>query len=181
MGCIDLHAWASRVDRPDRPDWVMFDLDPSPDVGFRGGDRGGVARPRDADAARPRLFREDVRITRDPRARPDRPATHVRGGPGVRRRRRGRGGPRPSRPGDDRVDEVEATRRARRREPERPGSDERAVYSVRPRAGAPVSTPLRWDELTRGSTRSRSRWTWCSIGLRVTATCSRARSPASSR
>ena len=34
MGCIDLNAWASRVDRPDRPDWVMFDLDPSDDVGF---------------------------------------------------------------------------------------------------------------------------------------------------
>ena len=28
MGCIDLNAWTSRVDRPDRPDWVMFDLDP---------------------------------------------------------------------------------------------------------------------------------------------------------
>ena len=29
MGCIDLHAWSSRADRPERPDWVMFDLDPS--------------------------------------------------------------------------------------------------------------------------------------------------------
>ena len=35
MGCIDLNAWYSRVDRPDRPDFVLFDLDPSPDVGFR--------------------------------------------------------------------------------------------------------------------------------------------------
>ena len=34
MGCIDLHTWASRVDRPDRPDWVMFDLDPSEGSGF---------------------------------------------------------------------------------------------------------------------------------------------------
>jgi bifunctional non-homologous end joining protein LigD len=34
MGCIDLNTWYSRVDRPDRPDWVLFDLDPSPDVGF---------------------------------------------------------------------------------------------------------------------------------------------------
>jgi hypothetical protein len=34
MGCIDMNAWASRVDKPDRPDWVMFDLDPSDDVGF---------------------------------------------------------------------------------------------------------------------------------------------------
>jgi bifunctional non-homologous end joining protein LigD len=35
MGCIDLNTWYSRVDKPGRPDWVLFDLDPSPDVGFR--------------------------------------------------------------------------------------------------------------------------------------------------
>ncbi len=34
MGCIDLHTWASRVDKPERPDWVMFDLDPSEGSGF---------------------------------------------------------------------------------------------------------------------------------------------------
>src|SRR5262249_25258224 len=34
MGCIDLNAWYSRVDKPDRPDFVLFDLDPSPDVGL---------------------------------------------------------------------------------------------------------------------------------------------------
>src|SRR5919205_551379 len=35
MGCIDMNTWYSRADEPDRPDWVLFDLDPSPDVGFR--------------------------------------------------------------------------------------------------------------------------------------------------
>src|SRR3712207_7347470 len=35
MGCIDLNTWYSRVDKPDRPDFVLFDLDPSSDVGFR--------------------------------------------------------------------------------------------------------------------------------------------------
>ena len=34
MACIDLNAWYSRIDKPERPDWVLFDLDPSPDVGF---------------------------------------------------------------------------------------------------------------------------------------------------
>ena len=34
MGCIDMHAWASRADLPDKPDWVMFDLDPSEGSGF---------------------------------------------------------------------------------------------------------------------------------------------------
>jgi bifunctional non-homologous end joining protein LigD len=28
-GCIDLHTWYSRCDRPDRPDYVLFDLDPA--------------------------------------------------------------------------------------------------------------------------------------------------------
>jgi bifunctional non-homologous end joining protein LigD len=35
MGCIDLNTWYSRVDKLDRPDFVLFDLDPSPDVGFK--------------------------------------------------------------------------------------------------------------------------------------------------
>jgi bifunctional non-homologous end joining protein LigD len=28
-GCIDLHVWPSRVDLPDRPTYVLFDLDPA--------------------------------------------------------------------------------------------------------------------------------------------------------
>ena len=34
MHCIDMNGWYSRIDRPDRPDFVLFDLDP-PDGGFR--------------------------------------------------------------------------------------------------------------------------------------------------
>jgi bifunctional non-homologous end joining protein LigD len=34
MGCIDMNPWYSRVDRPDRPDFVLFDLDPTPEVPF---------------------------------------------------------------------------------------------------------------------------------------------------
>jgi bifunctional non-homologous end joining protein LigD len=29
FGCIDLHVWTSRRDRPDRPDYVLLDLDPA--------------------------------------------------------------------------------------------------------------------------------------------------------
>jgi bifunctional non-homologous end joining protein LigD len=32
----------------------------------------------------------------------------------------------------------------------RPGATNATVYSVRPRAGASVSTPLRWDEVAEG-------------------------------
>ena len=49
-----------------------------------------------------------------------------------------------------------------------------SVYSVRPKPGAPVSTPLRWDEVTRTSTRATSRWRSCSRGSSATATSTRA-------
>jgi bifunctional non-homologous end joining protein LigD len=32
MGCIDMNSWYSRVDKPERPDFVLFDLDPTPEV-----------------------------------------------------------------------------------------------------------------------------------------------------
>ena len=32
MGCIDMNPWYSRVDLPERPDFVLFDLDPTPEV-----------------------------------------------------------------------------------------------------------------------------------------------------
>jgi bifunctional non-homologous end joining protein LigD len=36
MHCIDMNAWYSRIDEPERPDFVVFDLDP-PDGGFAQG------------------------------------------------------------------------------------------------------------------------------------------------
>ena len=33
-GCIDMNAWYSRADRPEHPDFVLFDLDPSEGSGF---------------------------------------------------------------------------------------------------------------------------------------------------
>jgi bifunctional non-homologous end joining protein LigD len=32
MGCIDMNPWYSRVDKPERPDFVLFDLDPTPEA-----------------------------------------------------------------------------------------------------------------------------------------------------
>src|SRR5207342_2711508 len=34
MGCIDMNVWYSRIDKPERPDFVLFDLDPSEGVPF---------------------------------------------------------------------------------------------------------------------------------------------------
>ncbi|MCA9557383.1 MAG: DNA ligase D, partial [Myxococcales bacterium] len=34
LGTLELHVWGARADRLDRPDQIVFDLDPSPDVGW---------------------------------------------------------------------------------------------------------------------------------------------------
>jgi len=150
MGCIDLHTWASRADRPDKPDWVMFDLDPSEGVGFEevievarlvkqtldllalesfpktSGSRGiHVVVP----IARRHSFatvREFAGIVAGAlaRAHPGLVTTEW-----ARQKRRGV--------------LVDANQNG-------PGKTNASVYSVRPRAGATVSTPLRWDEVAAG-------------------------------
>jgi bifunctional non-homologous end joining protein LigD len=35
LGCIDLHPWYARCDDVDRPDYLHFDLDPTPGASFR--------------------------------------------------------------------------------------------------------------------------------------------------
>ncbi|MHB1404751.1 MAG: non-homologous end-joining DNA ligase [Desulfitobacteriaceae bacterium] len=35
LGCIEIHAWASTMDKPDYPAWAVFDLDPDPPSGVR--------------------------------------------------------------------------------------------------------------------------------------------------
>lgn len=34
QGAVEIHPWHSRRDRPTRPDWAVFDLDPGSDQGF---------------------------------------------------------------------------------------------------------------------------------------------------
>ncbi len=149
MHCIDMNAWYSRIDRPDRPDFVLFDLDP----------------PEEPDA-----FALCVRVAHLVRAALERLdlESHVKtsGADGIHvlvpiARRSTY---------EDTYAFAEAVSRAL--EQEHPGEvttewlkkkrsgvlvDHRqngwgktiaSVYSVRPKPGAPVSTPLRWDELT---------------------------------
>jgi bifunctional non-homologous end joining protein LigD len=147
MGCIDMNVWYSRVDKPDRPDFVLFDLDPSPDVGFRetvqvallvkevldaldlqgfpktsGSDGIHVLVPmeRRYSFADTREFAEIVARTLE--------STHR---------------------GLVTTQWSKAKRRGVLIDSNQNGEGKTiaSVYSVRPREGAPVSTPLRWDEV----------------------------------
>ena len=125
MGCIDMNTWYSRVDKPDRPDWVLFDLDPSAGRRLPRDGPGGAARQAGARRARARLVPEDERLRGDPRPRADRAPAHLRGHArvlGDHRRRARADAPRAR---DDGMDEGEAARRADRLEPERRGQDDR--------------------------------------------------------
>jgi bifunctional non-homologous end joining protein LigD len=149
MHCIDMNTWYSRVDRPARPDYVVFDLDPPDDprgfdlaiavahlirglldelelpgyVKTSGADGIHVLAPiqRRASFEQTYAFAEAVARLLEQRH------------PGVvttewlKRKRHG----------------VLVDHRQNGW-----GKTIASVYSVRPKPGAPVSTPLRWEELT---------------------------------
>ena len=125
MGCIDMNTWYSRVDKPDRPDWVLFDLDPSPDVGFPETVEVALLVKQALDALGLESFpktsgSEGIHVL-VPIARRHTYDADAR----VRRDRRRRARARAPRARDDGVDEGEAARRADRLEPERRGQDDR--------------------------------------------------------
>ena len=153
MGCIDLHTWASRVDKPERPDWVMFDLDPSEGSGFEEVIEVALLVKQTLDL----LELESYPKTSGSRGIhvlvPIARQALVRGGARLRRDRRGRARPGASGARDDGVGEKEAARRSRGREPEPSGRDEcERVLGSAPRRRARVHAAA----MGRGEVRSRS-------------------------
>ena len=147
MGCIDMNAWYSRIDRPDRPDFVLFDLDPSPDVGFAETVQvallvkqaldafGLVGFPKTSSAEGMHVL---VPIERRYTYDDTRQFAEIVAG-AIARTNRG-------------LATTEWTKSKRRgvlidANQNGEGKTIASVYSVRPRAGAPVSAPLRWDEV----------------------------------
>ena len=147
MGCVDMNTWYSRVDRPERPDWVLFDLDPSPDVGFREVVQvallvkevldalglAGFPKTSGADGFHV-LVPVERRVTYDD----TREFAEIVAGTLARTHR-----------GLVTTEWAKAKRRGVLVDANQNGEGKTiaSAYSVRPRAGAPVSAPLRWDEV----------------------------------
>ena len=148
MNCIDMNAWYSRVDKPERPDYVVFDLDP-PDS------RNGFAQAIMVahlvrEALEPLELRSYVKtsgadgihvlvpITR----RSTYPETYELA-------ERVSRGLEAENPGLVTTEWLKKKRRGVLVDHRQNGHGKTiaSAYSVRPKPGAPVSTPLRWEEL----------------------------------
>ena len=148
MGCIDMNTWYSRADKPERPDWVLFDLDPSPDVGFPEVVRVALLVKDVLDALGlvgvPKTSGSDgfhvlVPIQRRHTYGQTREFAEIVAGTLARLH-----------PGLVTTEWAKAKRRGVLIDSNQNGEGKTiaSVYSVRPNAGAPVSTPLRWQEVT---------------------------------
>jgi bifunctional non-homologous end joining protein LigD len=148
MHCIDMNAWYSRVDKPHRPDFVLFDLDP-PDDGFELAIEvahlihelleeiglPGYVKTSGADGIHvvaPITRRSTFEQTYDFAERASRLLEQRH-------------------PGKVTTEWLKKKREGVLVDHRQNGWGKTiaSVYSVRPKPGAPVSTPLRWEELTR--------------------------------
>ena len=150
MGCIDLNTWYSRIDKPERPDWVLFDLDPSPDVGFAETIEVALLVKQALDALELESFVKTsgsegihilVPIARRHTYADTREFSAIIGNALARTHR-----------GLVTTEWTKAKRRGVLIDSNQNGEGKTiaSVYSVRPKAGAPVSTPLRWNEVKEG-------------------------------
>jgi bifunctional non-homologous end joining protein LigD len=147
MGCIDMNTWYSRIDSPERPDWVLFDLDPSPDVGFKETVQvallvkqaldafGLIGFPKTSSAGGMHIL---VPVERRYTYADTRQFAEIVAGAIARTHR-----------GLATTEWTKAKRRGVLIDANQNGEGKTiaSAYSVRPRPGAPVSTPLRWSEV----------------------------------
>jgi bifunctional non-homologous end joining protein LigD len=147
MGCIDLNTWYSRVDKLDRPDFVLFDLDPSDDVGFPETVQVALLVNQALGALGLESFCKTsgadgihvlVPIERRHTYEDTRQFAEIVAGALASTHR-----------GLVTTEWSKAKRRGVLIDANQNGEGKTiaSVYSVRPKAGAPVSTPLRWDEV----------------------------------
>ena len=147
MHCIDMNAWYSRVDKPDRPDFVLFDLDP-PDGDFPLCVRAALLV---RDALEELELRSYVKTSGSEGIHVLVPITRRYGfaethafAEAVSRRLAER------HPGVVTTEWLKRKRDGVLVDYHQNGQGKTiaSAYSVRPKPGAPVSTPLAWEELT---------------------------------
>jgi bifunctional non-homologous end joining protein LigD len=145
--CIDMNAWYSRVDKPHRPDFVLFDLDP-PDDGFALAievaqlirelldelELPGYVKTSGADG-----IHVVAPITR--RSTFEQTYHFAEGASRLLEQRH---------PGKLTTQWLKKKREGVLVDHRQNGWGKTiaSVYSVRPKSGAPISTPMHWDELT---------------------------------
>jgi bifunctional non-homologous end joining protein LigD len=148
MGCVDMNCWYSRVDKPERPDFCLFDLDPSDDAGFKEVVRVALLIKELLDGlgleGLPKTSGADgmhvlVPVTRRHTYADTRAFAEIVAGTLAR-----------AYPGLVTTEWSKAKRRGVLVDANQNGAGKTiaSVYSVRPVSGAPVSTPLRWNEVT---------------------------------
>jgi bifunctional non-homologous end joining protein LigD len=147
MGCIDMNTWYSRIDKPDRPDFVLFDLDPTPEVPWSQTVEVALILKQLLDLLELTSFPKTsggkgfhVLVPIDRRSTFEdtrRFAEHVAGA--IAR----------THPKLATTEWSKAKRRGVLIDSNQNGEGKTiaSVYSVRPKPGAPVSTPLTWDEV----------------------------------
>ena len=149
MHCIDMNAWYSRVDRPERPDWVLFDLDPPEEEGAFALCIRVAHYVRDAlealglDAFVKTSGADGIHVVAPITRRSTFEETYEFAELLSRRLES-------EHPGEVTTEWLKKKRSGVLVDHRQNGWGKTiaSVYSVRPKPGAPVSTPLRWEELT---------------------------------
>ncbi len=147
MGCIDMNAWYSRIDKPDRPDFVLFDLDPTPEVPWSQTIEVALILKELLDALDLSSFPKTsggkgfhvlVPLDRRSTYEDSRSFAEIVAGAIAR-----------THPKLATTEWSKARRRGVLIDANQNGEGKTiaSVYSVRPKPGAPVSTPLQWSEV----------------------------------
>ncbi len=145
--CIDMNTWYSRVDKPDRPDYVLFDLDP-PDGDFPLAVRAALLVREELDRLELRSYvktsgSEGIHVLVPITRRYGFRETHAFAEAVSKRLAE-------ANPGVVTTEWLKKKRDGVLLDYHQNGQGKTiaSVYSVRPKAGAPVSTPVEWEELT---------------------------------
>ena len=149
MNCVDMNAWYSRVDKPHRPDYVVFDLDPpdQPDAFAQAIEVAHLLHALLEEVDLPGYVKtsgaDGIHVLAPIRRRASFEDTYTFA-EAASRLLEGR------HPGLVTTEWLKKKRTGVLVDHRQNGWGKTiaSAYSVRPRPGAPVSTPLRWEELT---------------------------------